>query len=107
MIQCFLMKRHNLAFIDVETTGFDPETQEIIELGVVIARPTGDDAMDYEIVDEIDLKIKPEHIETADPQALRGLRPLPRPRRQSSGRISALAARSSEPALGNLRYPVL
>jgi len=65
------MKRHNLAFIDVETTGFDPETQEIIELGVVIARPTGDDAMDYEIVDEIDLKIKPEHIETADPQALR------------------------------------
>jgi oligoribonuclease (3'-5' exoribonuclease) len=27
-----------LAFIDVETTGFDPEIAEVIELGVVIAK---------------------------------------------------------------------
>jgi DNA polymerase-3 subunit epsilon len=65
------MKKHNLAFVDIETTGFDPEKQEIIELGVVIAKPTSDDATAYEIVDELDIKIKPEHIETADPQALR------------------------------------
>ncbi|MFT5359650.1 MAG: DNA polymerase III epsilon subunit-like protein [Candidatus Paceibacteria bacterium] len=65
------MKRHKLAFVDIETTGFSTDTQEIIELGVVIAKPLNDDATEYEVVEELDLKIKPEHIETADVQALR------------------------------------
>jgi len=65
------MKKHNLVFVDIETTGFDTETQEIIELGAVIVRPLSDDATSYEVVEELDIKIKPEHIETADPQALR------------------------------------
>lgn len=57
-----------LAFVDIETTGLDPEKGEIIELGVVIARLVGDK---LEIVDEIDMKIAPKHIETAEATALR------------------------------------
>lgn len=57
-----------LAFVDIETTGLDHEKGEIIELGVVIAR-LKDDVL--EITDQLDLKITPKHIETADAQALR------------------------------------
>lgn len=57
-----------LAFIDIETTGLDYEKGEIIELGVVIAE-LRDGALT--VTDEIDLKIAPKHIETADAQALR------------------------------------
>jgi oligoribonuclease (3'-5' exoribonuclease) len=32
------MKIHNLAFIDTETTGTDPDKHEIIELAVIIAK---------------------------------------------------------------------
>jgi DNA polymerase III epsilon subunit-like protein len=67
------MKTHNLAFIDTETTGTDPTKHEIIELAVIIARqverpgkgPT------LEIVEECEWKIKPEHLETAEEEALR------------------------------------
>ncbi len=57
-----------LAFVDIETTGLNPETAEIIELGVVIARLKDDELV---VLQEIDLKIAPKHIETAEPQALR------------------------------------
>ena len=30
------MKKRNLAFIDLETTGLNPDRQEIIELGCVV-----------------------------------------------------------------------
>ncbi len=66
------MRKHRLAFIDTETTGFDPDTHELIEIGVVLVdqdwsgtKPT------FKIVDEFDIKIKPNHIETADPVSLR------------------------------------
>ncbi len=62
------MLNQNLAFIDVETTGLSTDLHEIIELGAVIARADGDK---LEVIDQLDLKVKPEHIETADPQALR------------------------------------
>jgi DNA polymerase-3 subunit epsilon len=65
------MRKHNLAFIDVETTGTDPEKHEIIELGVVLVKQLGEDGTNFEVMGEIDLKIKPEHIETAEPQALK------------------------------------
>lgn len=58
-----------LAFLDVETTGFDPVKQEIIELGVVVAAQQADGA--WRTVNEIDVKVKPRHIETADKEALR------------------------------------
>jgi len=67
------MKNHNLAFIDVETTGFDPERHEIIEIGGIIAKPVPVPGRGpkLEVVEEFEYKIKPEHLETADPEALR------------------------------------
>lgn len=62
------MKKHNLAFIDTETTGLDFDTNEIIEIGGVIVIQ-GDGS--FEIIDEFSFKIKPEHIETANPTALK------------------------------------
>ncbi|HWC57590.1 MAG TPA: 3'-5' exonuclease [Candidatus Paceibacterota bacterium] len=57
-----------LAFIDVETTGTDPGVHEIIELGLVLTR-LKDDTLT--VIDQLDLKTQPEHLETADPVALR------------------------------------
>lgn len=57
-----------LAFIDVETTGLDNETAEIIELGVVIAKMKEGELV---VIDQLDLKIRPDHLETADSAALR------------------------------------
>ena len=63
----------NLAFVDVETTGLNPDTHEIIELGCVIVSQegVGSGKPSFKIIGEIDIKIKPEHIENADPVALR------------------------------------
>jgi DNA polymerase-3 subunit epsilon len=57
-----------LAFVDIETTGIDRDVHEIIELGVVVAKLKDDTLV---ITDQLDVKIKPEHIETAEPTALR------------------------------------
>jgi len=62
------MLQQSLAFIDVETTGLDRDKHEIIELGVVIAKMK--DGV-FTVVDELDVKIHPERIEDAEPQALR------------------------------------
>ncbi|MCI5051146.1 MAG: 3'-5' exonuclease [Candidatus Pacebacteria bacterium] len=62
------MKNKNLAFIDIETTGFNPETQEIIEIGCVIVKQN--EGIPGEVVEEFELKIKPEKLEHADPEAL-------------------------------------
>jgi DNA polymerase-3 subunit epsilon len=62
------MKNKNLAFIDIETTGFNPETQEIIEIGCIIVKQN--DGIPGEIIEEFELKIKPEKLENADPEAL-------------------------------------
>lgn len=62
------MKGKRLAFIDIETTGTNPEKHEIIELACVLV-----DEKDgvYTIVDEFEMKIKPTHLETAEEEALR------------------------------------
>lgn len=67
------MKSHNLAFIDTETTGTDPNRHEIIELAVIIARqvPREGRGPKLEIIEECEWKIKPEHLETAEEEALR------------------------------------
>lgn len=62
------MKNKNLAFIDIETTGFDMERQEIIEIGCVIAKQQ--DGVAGDIIDEFEIKIKPERLNEADPEAL-------------------------------------
>ncbi len=54
------MRKHNLAFIDIETTGLDVFDHEIIEIGCVLTTPK------LKVIEEFELKIKPEHIETAD-----------------------------------------
>ncbi len=59
------MKKHNLAFIDIETTGLDLIKNEIIEIGCVITNPK------LKILEEFELKIKPEHIENANKTALK------------------------------------
>jgi ATP-dependent DNA helicase DinG len=57
------MKIHNLAFIDTETTGTNPDRHEIIELAVIIARQVPREGKGP--------KIKMEHPERAEEQALR------------------------------------
>lgn len=59
------MRKHNLAFIDIETTGLDVTKHEIIEIGCVITTPK------LKVLEKFDLKIKPEKIENADPIALK------------------------------------
>ena len=59
------MRGHNFAFIDIETTGLNVLEQEIIEVGCVLTTP------ELEVLEEFELKIKPEHIENADPAALK------------------------------------
>lgn len=54
-----------IAITDVETTGLDPSVHEIIEIGLVLV-----DQKTLEIIDTLDIKVKPEHLETADPAAL-------------------------------------
>lgn len=53
-----------IAVIDLETTGLDVDTNEIIEIGGVIFDDT-----DFKIIDTIDLKVKPEHPEIHHPKA--------------------------------------
>lgn len=59
------MKKHNLAFIDIETTGLSLGRHEIIEIGCVISTP------EFKKIEEFEIKIKPEHIGNADPVALK------------------------------------
>ena len=59
------MRKHNFAFIDIETTGLSLIKHEIIEIGCVLATPT------LQVIKEFELKIKPERIEDADPVSLK------------------------------------
>ncbi|MBP6883721.1 MAG: 3'-5' exonuclease [Candidatus Pacebacteria bacterium] len=59
------MRKHNLAFIDIETTGLDITKHEIIEIGCVIVSPG------LEVIEEFELKIKPKHIEDANKVSLK------------------------------------
>jgi DNA polymerase III epsilon subunit-like protein len=54
-----------IAMIDLETTGLDPKFHEIIEIGCVVF-----DSDTFEILDTLDIKAKPQHIERAHPKAL-------------------------------------
>ncbi|HUX35758.1 MAG TPA: 3'-5' exonuclease [Candidatus Paceibacterota bacterium] len=55
----------DLVFFDTETTGFDLG-KELIEIGLVKVK-----AKTFEVIAEKDIKMKPVHIETADPDALK------------------------------------
>lgn len=55
-----------LAFTDLETTGMWPPEGEIIEIGLVVA-----ETKTLEIIDRLNVKVQPQHIATAHPEALR------------------------------------
>ena len=59
------MKKHNLAFIDLETTGLDFTKHEIIEIGCVITTPR------LKVIEKFEIKIKPKRIKNADPVSLK------------------------------------
>lgn len=59
------MREQNLAFIDIETTGLNLIRHEIIEIGCILVNP------DLEVIEEFEIKIKPEHPEDADPTSLK------------------------------------
>lgn len=59
------MRKHNLVFVDIETTGLDVTKHEIIQIGAVITTPK------LKVIEKFELKIKPEHIEDADHTALK------------------------------------
>ncbi len=59
------MRKHNLAFIDIETTGLNVTLHDIVDIGCVIADP------EMNVIEEFSLKIKPEHLENADPVSLK------------------------------------
>ena len=67
------IKKQNLAFVDTETTGLNPDEHEILSIGIVLVSQNwpDDGKPNFEIIDEVEIKIKPEHIENADPVALR------------------------------------
>lgn len=55
-----------LLFIDLEMSGLNPLEHEILEAGALVV-----DGRTLEIKQEYEAKIKPHHIETADPEALK------------------------------------
>jgi DNA polymerase III subunit epsilon len=67
------MKESILAFIDTETTGLNPEKHEVIEIGVVLVRQTMREGRgpSLELIEEIEMKIKPQRLEDAEDEALR------------------------------------
>lgn len=66
------MRHHRLAFIDTETTGFDPDTHELIEIGVVLVDQDWTNGKpEFKLVEEFEVKIFPTHIQSADPISLK------------------------------------
>lgn len=67
------MKSLDLVFVDTETTGLDPKIHELIEIGFVRVRQiwAENEQPKFEVVEEWSKKIKPEHIEVADPISLK------------------------------------
>jgi DNA polymerase III alpha subunit (gram-positive type) len=53
------------AITDIETTGDVPGVHEILEIGLVLC-----DRKTFKILDTLNIKVKPKHIETAIPKAL-------------------------------------
>lgn len=59
------MRKHNFAFIDIELTGLNLVKHEIIEIGCVLT------TSELEVIEEFELKIKPERLEDADSVSLK------------------------------------
>lgn len=57
--------RRNIAFVDGETTGLDPDIHELIQLGIVVVEQPN-----LNIMSQHEFKIRPDHIATATSEAL-------------------------------------
>ncbi len=55
-----------ISFIDLEMTGLESAKHEIIEIGLVKASQP-----DLEIIEKWEIRVKPEQLETSDPEALK------------------------------------
>lgn len=55
-----------IAITDLETTGVDPAVHEIVEIGLVLI-----DQSTFKILDTLDVKVKPKHLEVATEFALK------------------------------------
>lgn len=60
------MLERPIAITDVETTGLDSTIQEIVEVGLVLVNQ-----QTLEIIETLDVKVQPEHLETATEFALK------------------------------------
>ena len=62
----FDTKNAPISFIDLEMTGLEAAKHEIVEIGLVkVSQP------DLRVIETWDVKVMPEHIESADPEALK------------------------------------
>lgn len=62
----FDTRKAPIVFIDLEMTGLEAHKHEIVEIGIVkVTYP------ELEIIDTWEAKVRPEHLETQDPEALR------------------------------------
>ncbi|OGF69208.1 hypothetical protein A2643_04075 [Candidatus Nomurabacteria bacterium RIFCSPHIGHO2_01_FULL_39_220] len=61
----FNTKNSPICFVDLEMTGLEAHKHEIVEIGLVKASQP-----DLKIIETWEVKIRPEHLETADPKAL-------------------------------------
>jgi DNA polymerase III epsilon subunit family exonuclease len=58
-----------ITIVDTETTGLDPKEHEVIDFGAISLEEQGDGT--YKVINKIKFKIKPKHIEKAQPTALK------------------------------------
>lgn len=58
-------KPRDLAFVDLETTGLDPERHDIVEIGIVRV-----DGRTLEVLSELELLVAPDRLADAEPEAL-------------------------------------
>lgn len=61
----FDTKNSPICFVDLEMTGLEAQKHEIVEIGLVKTLQP-----DLKIIETWEAKVRPEHIETADPKAL-------------------------------------
>ena len=55
----------SIAITDIETTGLNPKLHEILEIGLLVI-----DQQSFQVIDTLNFKIKPEHIEAASQESL-------------------------------------
>ncbi len=63
------MHDRRFAFVDIETTGLDPDIHEIISIGCIIGEWQSETTI--KVVEKFEIKIKPEFIERAHERSLR------------------------------------